>query len=182
MAAASFYRRFFACHTTHGSVDMAQALAQSCNSYFYRLGQALGIDLIHKWATALGLGRMSGIDLPHEVQGLIPSRAWKRAAHGERWYPGETISVAIGQGQVSVTPLSMAVMMAAVANGGQVRTPRGAPAVVSRPARSGRSGGGRSGGGRAACARDARHGAARTLDGGQRYGKPLGARACRDAT
>lgn len=130
-----FYRRFFACHTTHGSVDMTQALAQSCNTYFYRLGQALGIDLIHKWATALGLGRMSGIDLPHEVQGLIPSRAWKRAARGERWYAGETISVAIGQGQVSVTPLSMAVMMAAVANGGQVRTPR-----VLRPSSPGRAG------------------------------------------
>ena len=130
-----FYRRFFACHTTHGSVDMTQALAQSCNTYFYRLGQSLGIDRIHKWATALGLGRMSGIDLPHEVQGLIPSRAWKRAARGERWYAGETISVAIGQGAVSVTPLSMAVMMAAVANGGQVRTPR-----VLRPSSPGRAG------------------------------------------
>jgi penicillin-binding protein 2 len=119
-----FYRRFFACHSTHGSVDMARALAQSCNTYFYKLGQALGIDLIHKWATALGLGRLSGIDLPHEVQGLIPSSAWKRATRGERWYAGETISVAIGQGQVSVTPLSMAVMMAAVANGGQVLAPR----------------------------------------------------------
>jgi penicillin-binding protein 2 len=119
-----FYRRFFACHSTHGSVDMARALAQSCNTYFYKLGQALGVDLIHKWATALGLGRLSGIDLPHEVQGLIPSSAWKRATHGERWYAGETISVAIGQGQVSVTPLSMAVMMAAVANGGQVLAPR----------------------------------------------------------
>lgn len=130
-----FYRRFFACHSTHGSVDMASALAQSCNTYFYRLGQSLGIDRIHKWATALGLGRMSGIDLPHEVQGLVPSREWKRATRGERWYSGETISVAIGQGQVSVTPLSMAVMMAAVANDGQVPTPR-----VLRPAFPGRSG------------------------------------------
>ncbi|MCE2539614.1 MAG: penicillin-binding protein 2 [Acidobacteria bacterium] len=130
-----FYRRFFACHSTHGSVDMARALAQSCNTYFYRLGQSLGIDLIHKWATALGLGRMSGIDLPHEVQGLIPSREWKRATRGERWYAGETISVAIGQGQVSVTPLSMAVMMAAVANGGRVPTPR-----VLRSAFDGRAG------------------------------------------
>ena len=130
-----FYRRFFACHSTHGSVDMARALAQSCNTYFYRLGQSLGIDRIHKWATALGLGRMTGIDLPHELQGLIPSQAWKRDARGERWYPGETISVAIGQGQVSVTPLSMAVMMAAVANDGQVRTPR-----VLRPLSPGRAG------------------------------------------
>ena len=119
-----FHGRFFACHSTHGSVDMARALAQSCNTYFYNLGQALGIDRIHAWATALGLGRLSGVDLPQELQGLIPSRARKRTTRGERWYPGETISVAIGQGQVSVTPLSMAVMMAAVANGGRVLTPR----------------------------------------------------------
>ena len=119
-----FYGRFFACHSTHGSVDLPRALAQSCNTYFYKLGQELGIDRIHKWATALGLGRLTGIDLPHEVRGLIPSRAWKRATHGERWYAGETISVAIGQGQVSVTPLSMAVMMSAVANGGRVFAPR----------------------------------------------------------
>lgn len=119
-----FYGRFFACHSTHGSVNLPRALAQSCNTYFYRLGQELGIDRIHKWATALGLGRLTGIDLPHEVRGLIPSREWKRRTHGDRWYAGETISVAIGQGQVSVTPLSMAVMMSAVANGGRVLTPR----------------------------------------------------------
>ena len=119
-----FYGRFFACHSTHGSVNLERALAQSCNTYFYGLGRQLGIDRIHKWATALGLGRSTGIDLPHEVRGLIPSRDWKRATHGERWYAGETISVAIGQGQVSVTPLSMAVMMAAVANGGRVLAPR----------------------------------------------------------
>ena len=119
-----FYGRFFACHSTHGSVDLPRALAQSCNTYFYRLGRELGIDAIHKWATALGLGRLTGIDLPHEVRGLIPSQEWKRATHGERWYAGETISVAIGQGQVSVTPLSMAVMISAVANGGRVFTPR----------------------------------------------------------
>lgn len=118
-----FYGRFFACHATHGRVDLVRALARSCNTYFYRLGQELGVDRIHKWATAFGLGAPSGIDLPHEVPGLIPSRAWKLAARGERWYAGETISVAIGQGQVSVTPVSMAVMMAAVANGGRVRTP-----------------------------------------------------------
>ena len=130
-----FYGRFFACHSTHGSVDLPQALARSCNTYFYRLGQELGIDRIHKWATALGLGELTGIDLPHEVRGLIPSREWKRATHGDRWYAGETISVAIGQGQVSVTPLSMAVMMSAVANGGRVPSPR-----VLRGAFDGRTG------------------------------------------
>ena len=119
----TFYGRFSECHTTHGSVDMREALEQSCNTYFYTLGEMLEIDQIHKWATALGLGELSGLDLPHEVQGLMPSTAWKREARGEPWYPGETISVAIGQGAVSVTPISMAVMMATVANGGTRVTP-----------------------------------------------------------
>ena len=120
----TFYGRFFRCHSTHGLVAMEEALEKSCNTYFYTLGQKLDVDQIHKWSTALGLGELSGIDLPYEVQGLIPSRAWKEATTGERWYPGETISVAIGQGQVSVTPLSLAVMMATVANGGRRVTPR----------------------------------------------------------
>ena len=120
----SFYGRFFRCHTTHGTVTMDEAIEKSCNTYFYTLGSLLDIDQIHKWATAFGLGELSGIDLPHEVQGLMPSTAWKRERHGEKWYPGETISVSIGQGQVSVTPISMAVMMATAANGGTRVTPR----------------------------------------------------------
>ncbi len=120
---ATFYGRFYACHTTHGSVNMREALERSCNTYFYTLGEMLEIDQIHKWATTLGLGELSGLDLPHEVQGLMPSTAWKREARGEPWYPGETISVAIGQGAVSVTPISMAVMIATVANGGTRVTP-----------------------------------------------------------
>ena len=114
----TFYGRFYRCHSTHGVVSMDEALEKSCNTYFYTLGEMLDIDDIHKWATGMGLGELTGIDLPHEVQGLIPSTDWKREARGEPWYPGETISVAIGQGQVSVTPLSLAVMMATVANGG----------------------------------------------------------------
>jgi len=114
----TFYGRFYQCHTTHGSVDMREALERSCNTYFYRLGEMMAVDQIHKWATALGLGELSGLDLPHEVQGLVPSTAWKRSERGEPWYPGETISVAIGQGPVSVTPISLAVMMSTVANGG----------------------------------------------------------------
>ena len=119
----TFYGRFFQCWTAHGSVDMREALERSCNTYFYTLGEKMNIDQIHKWATALGLGELSGLDLPHEVQGLMPSTAWKREARGEPWYPGETISVAIGQGAVSVTPISMAVMMATLANGGTRVTP-----------------------------------------------------------
>ena len=83
----------------------------------------LGVDRIHKWATLLGLGALSGIDLPNEVQGLVPSTEWKKARTGEKWYAGETISVSIGQGQVSVTPVSMAVYMATLANGGTRVTP-----------------------------------------------------------
>lgn len=123
--AAVFYGRPFQCHKKegHGSVDMRQAIEKSCNVYFYTLGNMLGIDRLHKWSTALGLGVKSGIDLPHEVEGLMPSSEWKRRRTGERWYPGETISVAIGQGQVSVTPISLAVMMATIANGGTRHVP-----------------------------------------------------------
>lgn len=117
---ATFYGRYFKCHLRggHGSVDVRHALEKSCNVFFYTLGNMLGVDRIHKWATALGLGESSGIDLPFETPGIMPSTAWKRQRTGERWYAGETISVAIGQGQVSVTPISLAVMMATVANGG----------------------------------------------------------------
>ena len=123
---ATFYGRYFRCHLKggHGSLDMRHAIEKSCNVYFYTLGNMLGVDRMHKWATRLGLGVKSGIDLPNEVEGLMPSTEWKRRRHNERWYAGETISVAIGQGQVSVTPISQAVMMATVANGGTRFAPR----------------------------------------------------------
>jgi penicillin-binding protein 2 len=116
----TFYGRYFRCHLAggHGTVNMRQALERSCNTYFYTVGNMVGIDRLHKWGLELGLGRKSGIDLPNEVEGIMPSTEWKRQRTGEKWYAGETISVAIGQGQVSVTPISMAVMMATVANGG----------------------------------------------------------------
>ena len=120
----TFYGRFYRCHTTHGTVALDEAIEKSCNTYFYTLGEKLDVDQIHKWSTALGLGSLSGVDLPHEVQGLIPSRTWKQETVGEPWWLGETISVAIGQGQVSVTPISLAVMMATVANGGRRVMPR----------------------------------------------------------
>jgi penicillin-binding protein 2 len=110
-------------------VNLRQAIEQSCNVYFYTLGQMLGVDKIHKWASALGLGEINGIDLPNEQSGLVPSTEWKRRVRNEPWYPGETISVAIGQGQVSVTPLSLAVMMMTVANGGTRYTPHVLKAV-----------------------------------------------------
>jgi penicillin-binding protein 2 len=121
----TFWGRYFKCHKAggHGSVDMRHALEQSCNVYFYTLGNLLGIDKIHKWAAALGMADKTGIDLPNEIQSIMPSTEWKQRVHKERWYPGETISVAIGQGQVSSTPLSLAVMMMTVANGGTRYTP-----------------------------------------------------------
>jgi penicillin-binding protein 2 len=120
-----FYGRVFQCWKKggHGPVDLRRAIEQSCDVYFYTLGKMVGVDAINKWATRLGLGVKSGIDLPNEVTGLVPSTQWKLAKLGERWYPGETISVAIGQGQVAVTPVSMAVYMAALANGGKRVTP-----------------------------------------------------------
>jgi penicillin-binding protein 2 len=99
---------------------MRHALEKSCNVYFYTVGNMLGVDRIHDWSQKLGLAAKSGVDLPNEVESIIPSTAWKLQRTGERWYAGETISVAIGQGQVSVTPMSMAVMMASVAQGARV--------------------------------------------------------------
>jgi penicillin-binding protein 2 len=122
---ATFFGRYFLCHLKggHGSVDMRTAIEKSCNVYFYTLGNMLGVDKLHKWAVNLGLAGLTGIDLPNEQESIMPSTEWKRQRTGERWYPGETISVSIGQGQVTVTPASMAVMIATVANGGTRVTP-----------------------------------------------------------
>jgi len=123
--AGMFYGRAFRCWKAggHGTLDLEHALEQSCNVYFYTVGNMVGIDRIHKWATLLGLGTKSGIDLPNENASIMPSTQWKLETTGERWYPGETISVSIGQGAVTVTPISMAVMMSTLANGGTRVTP-----------------------------------------------------------
>lgn len=122
----SFYGRYFKCWKKggHGTMDLRHAIEQSCDVYFYTVGNMLGVDRIHKWATLFGLGVKSNIDLPNEVQGLVPSTAWKAANTREKkWYAGETISVSIGQGQVTVTPISLAVYTATLANGGTRVTP-----------------------------------------------------------
>jgi penicillin-binding protein 2 len=122
---ATFYGHTFACWNKkgHGSMDLRHAIEQSCNVYFYTVANMVGVDKINKWATALGLGVKSGIDLPNEVQGLVPSTEWKQRVKKEKWYAGETVSVGIGQGAVAVTPVSMAVYMATLANGGTRVTP-----------------------------------------------------------
>ena len=122
---ATFYGRAFKCLGHHGTVDLRHAIERSCNIYFYNVGQRLGIDAINKYATMLGLTGKTGIDLPNEEASLVPSTEWARLYRksAPKWYPGETISVAIGQGAVSVTPISLATMIATVANGGSLVTP-----------------------------------------------------------
>jgi penicillin-binding protein 2 len=128
----TFYGRFFQCWQKggHGSIDLRHAIEQSCDVFFYTVGNMLGVDRIHKWATLFGLGVKSNIDLPNELTGLVPSQEWKAQNTKEKkWYAGETISVAIGQGQVSVTPVSLAVYTATLANGGTRVTPHLVKAV-----------------------------------------------------
>lgn len=108
----------------HGSVAMVQGIAQSCDTYFYHLAERLDIDDINEMAHAMGLGELTGIDLDHEKPGLIPSKAWKKSTLRQPWYPGESLVNAIGQGYVLVTPLQMARMAAAFANGGILHRPK----------------------------------------------------------
>jgi penicillin-binding protein 2 len=108
----------------HGPVNVHSALVQSCDIFFYTLGHRLGIDTIARYAKGFGLGSPTGFDPLHEKPGLVPSTAWKRKARGEPWYPGETISAAIGQGANLVTPLQLVNVISAVANGGVLYKPR----------------------------------------------------------
>lgn len=107
----------------HGLVNFHRAVVESCDVYFYQLGVRLGIDRIAHYARALGLGEKTGIGLDDEKAGLIPDSLWKMKRFGQPWFPGETPSVSIGQGYVTVTPIQMANLMAAVANGGTFYRP-----------------------------------------------------------
>lgn len=111
----------------HGMVDMYKSIVQSCNTYYYVLANDLGVDSIHDFMQPFGYGRLTGIDLEHERTGVLPSTEWKRAAYRrpeqQRWYAGETISIGIGQGYNSFTPLQMAHAIANLANNGVVMKP-----------------------------------------------------------
>jgi penicillin-binding protein 2 len=120
---AEFYGRIFHCDHAHGSVNLHKAIVASCDVYFYNVGKQLGIDRIDHFATGLGLGRRTGIDLPGEESGLIPSEDWVERVYHHKWYAGSTISVSIGQGAVMVTPIQLARMIAAVASGGTLIQP-----------------------------------------------------------
>jgi penicillin-binding protein 2 len=115
----NMYGRPFLCWKKggHGAVDLHHALVHSCNVYFYQVGRMAGIDAIHRYGDMFNLGRPTGIDLPGEGSGVLPSPEWKQRVRGEPWYAGETISVSIGQGVLAVTPVQMATLMSAVATG-----------------------------------------------------------------
>ncbi|HEX9836451.1 MAG TPA: penicillin-binding protein 2 [Alphaproteobacteria bacterium] len=108
----------------HGSLDMISGIEQSCDVYFYELARRVGVDRIAATSARLGLGRKVDIEVPGEKPGLVPTRAWKLAATGVPWQPGETLVTGIGQGFVLATPLQLAVMTARVANGGKAVVPR----------------------------------------------------------
>jgi penicillin-binding protein 2 len=117
----------------HGTVNLRRALVESCDVYFYRLGMKLGVDRISKFSFAAGFGRPTGIDLPHEKGGNIPTKEWKLKTFGEKWQKGEDLNFSIGQGFTLVTPLQVARYIAAIINGGHLLKPQlvaGAPAVV----------------------------------------------------
>lgn len=122
---ATFYGHTFACDKKegHGTLSLHRAIVSSCNVFFYNVGKDLGIDRISQYATMMGLGRKTGIDLPNEDSGLIPSTEWKQRVYKAAWYAGETISVAIGQGYVSITPMQAAWAMGGLASGGRLKQP-----------------------------------------------------------
>ena len=108
----------------HGLMNLASAIEQSCDVFFYQISLALGIDGIHDYLVRYGLGRKTGIDLNHEPTALVPSKAWKKRVKGTSWYRGETVISAIGQGYMLATPLQLAVATATIANRGAYIPPR----------------------------------------------------------
>jgi penicillin-binding protein 2 len=115
-----FGNHYFRCWRKggHGHVDLHEAIVQSCDVFFYTYGPRLGIDALARYVRSLGLGQLTGVQLDHEKAGTIPDSEWKMRRFKQPWYPGETLSVAIGQGYVTATPLQMANLAAMIANGG----------------------------------------------------------------
>lgn len=123
-----FYGRYFKCwvvaeHRVHGLTNITKGIYQSCDVFFYTLAERLGIEKIAKWATAFGIGKKTGIDLPNEASGVMPSEEWKLKNFRQKWYPGETISVGIGQGAVAATPIQLARAIGGIAMGGTLYRP-----------------------------------------------------------
>ena len=125
---ATFYGRYFKCwiavqHHGHGPVEITKGIYQSCDVFFYTLAEKLGIGRIAKYATAFGIGQKTGIDLPQEVSGVMPSEEWKIRNFKQKWFAGETISVGIGQGAVAVSPIQLARAIGGITSGGVMHRP-----------------------------------------------------------
>jgi penicillin-binding protein 2 len=122
---ATFYGHYYHCHLKggHGAVSLHKGIVQSCDVYFYNVANKLGIDQMAFYADIVGYGHPTGIDLPHESEGVVPSTEWKLRTFRQKWYAGETISVGIGQGALTVTPLQLARAMAGISMGGVWHTP-----------------------------------------------------------
>ncbi len=125
---AVFYGRYFKCwitarHQSHGITDITKGIYQSCDVFFYTLAEKMGIDMIAKWAHMFGLGQKTGIDLPNEAAGIVPSPEWKMRNYHQKWFAGETISVGIGQGALAVTPIQLVRALAGIGSGGVLKRP-----------------------------------------------------------
>jgi penicillin-binding protein 2 len=120
---ATFFGHYYKCWSVHGAVSLHKGIVQSCDSYFYNVGNKTGIDSLAFYATQAGLGEKSGIDLPNEATGTVPSPEWKLRNFRQKWFAGETISVSIGQGALTVTPLQIARAIGGIAMGGVWHTP-----------------------------------------------------------
>ena len=107
-----------------GEIDLVRAIARSTDTFFYKIGEMTGVDAIVVWSEKFGLDKKTGIDIPGEIQGLVPSPEWKLEAKGERWFLGNTYHLSIGQGDLAVTPLAMNTAITVIANGGRLCTPR----------------------------------------------------------
>ena len=119
----SFYGRFFKCDKHHGTLSIHEAIPQSCDTFFYALAQRLGIDTIAKYAVSFGLSQKTGIDLPGEMAGLMPSTQWEMKTYHQRYYAGNTISVGIGQGETQATPIQLLRALSGIASGGHLVRP-----------------------------------------------------------
>jgi penicillin-binding protein 2 len=120
---ASFYGHFYKCEKVHGAIQLHRAIVLSCDAYFYNVGVKLGIDQIAFYGERAGFGHKTGVDLPGEAEGVMPSTAWKIRNYHQKWFGGDTVSVAIGQGAVTVTPIQLASAIGGIAMGGEWHKP-----------------------------------------------------------
>ncbi len=121
----SYGNRDFRCwkEKGHGTINLHRAIVESCDTYFYQVGLKVGVDAIAHYAQEFGLGRKTGIPLPHEKAGIVPTSLWKKRRFGTPWYSGETLSLAVGQGYLNTTPIQLVMLISAIANGGRLYRP-----------------------------------------------------------